>query len=69
MDVPELLHRLPVNRACRKNIRLDFYFVGLIFVVPQLTVKTAKIGSNENFWLYGMPIICENTVGIAKVHR
>ena len=37
----------------RENVRLGFYFADLIFVVCQSTAKTAKIGSLENFRLYG----------------
>ena len=37
-----------------ENVRLGFYFTDLIFVVCQSTVKTAKIGSLENFRLYGI---------------
>ena len=35
-----------------ENVRLEFYFTYLIFVVCQSTMKTAKIGSLENFQLY-----------------
>ena len=37
-----------------ENVRLGFNFADLIFVVCQSTVKTAKIGSLENFRLYGI---------------
>ena len=36
-----------------ENVRLGFYFTDLIFVVCQSTAKTAKIGTLENFRLYG----------------
>ena len=39
---------LPLN--CTRKL----YFAGLIFVVCQLTAKTAKIGPLENFPLYGI---------------
>ena len=35
-------------------VRLGFYFADFIFVVCQSTAKTAKIGSLENFRLYGI---------------
>ena len=38
----------------RENVRLGFYFADLIFVLCQSTAKTAKIGSLENFRLYGI---------------
>ena len=37
-----------------ENVRLSFYFADLIFVVCQSTTKTVKIGSLENFRLYGI---------------
>ena len=37
----------------RENVRLGFYFADLNFVVCQSIAKTAKIGSLENFRLYG----------------
>ena len=45
----------PANRARagRENVRLGFCFADLIIVVCQSTAKTAKIGSLENFCLYG----------------
>ena len=39
-----------------ENVRLGFYFADLIFVVCQSTAKTAKIGSLENFRLYGIQV-------------
>ena len=36
-----------------ENVRLGVYFADLIFVVCQSTAKTTKIGSLENFRLYG----------------
>ena len=45
MDVPGIYS---------ENVRLGFYFTDLIFVVCQSTAKTAKIGSLENFRLYGI---------------
>ena len=36
-----------------ENVRSDFYFADLIFVVFQSSAKTAKIGSLENFRLHG----------------
>ena len=35
-----------------ENVRLGFYFADLIFVVCPSTMKTAKIGSIENFRLF-----------------
>ena len=42
-----------------ENLRIGFYFVGLIFVVYQSTVKTAKTGPLENFPLYGTSLVPE----------
>ena len=36
----------------RENLRIGFYFAGLIFVVCHSTAKTAKIGPLEIFPLY-----------------
>ena len=36
------------------RVRLGILFRDLIFVDRQSTTKTAKIGSLENFWPYGM---------------
>ena len=36
-----------------ENVRLGIYFMDLILMVCQSTAKTAKIGSLENFRLYG----------------
>ena len=40
------------------------YFAGLIFMVRQLSVKTAKIGPLKNFPLYGSLVhVCSNDMG------
>ena len=36
-----------------KNLRVDIYFMGLIFAVCQSTPKTVKIGPHGNFPLHG----------------
>ena len=38
----------------RKNLRIGFYFAGLIFMVCQSTAKATKIGPLKNFPLYGI---------------
>ena len=44
----------PINRSCTvsESVYEVFYFVELIFLVCQSTVKAAKIGSLESFQLY-----------------
>ena len=37
-----------------ENLHAGIYFVGLIFMVCQSTVKTTKIGTRKNFPLYGI---------------
>ena len=46
----------PTNRAhaVSEIVCGEFYFADLIFVVRESTSKTAKIGSLENFRLYGI---------------
>ena len=41
-------------RAVSEIVSEEFYFADLIFVVCESTAKTTKIGSLENFQLYGM---------------
>ena len=54
----------PLLIAC-ENLRIGFYFAGLIFVVCQSTAKTAKIGPLENFPLYGILVLCIMYTGIS----
>ena len=50
-------HAPSQSRVCgRENLRIGFYFVGLILMACQSTVKTAKIGPLENFTLYGIRV-------------
>ena len=49
-----------------ENVRLGFYFADLIFVVCQSTAKTAKIGSLENFRLYGICVVTYVTYVTSK---
>ena len=52
----------PVNRT------RELYFAGLIFVVCQSTVKSAKIGPLENFTLYGRWIWDFGLLPIILIH-
>ena len=47
------IYFLFMDVSCSENVCLGFCFADLIFVVCQSTAKTAKIGSLDNFRLYG----------------
>ena len=65
IEAPTMMATPPANCArTASEIKCEeFYFVDLIFVVCESTVKTTKIGSLENFRLYGTtrtvgPVVC-----------